>query len=272
MDQRYEMDLLLLAVKDKYGYDFTGYKYASLERRLSLYLNSSEKEHYSELIPDLLHDPGKFEILLNTLTINITEMFRDPPIYQVIRNDIIPWLATFPRINIWSAGCSSGQEAYSIAIILHESGLYSRTKIYGTDINSSILKTARNGIFKEADFKIYSKSYIDAGCKSSLSDYFYLNYGNSLIHDSVKSNISFFNHNLVTDDSFIEAQLIICSNVLIYFNTVLQNRVWNLFYNSLHSYGFLVLGNKEKIPEQMLGRMFEKISANLPVYRKVPRG
>jgi len=267
-----EIELLLQSIKEKYGYDFTEYKQASLQRRLSLFLETSGKQHFSELIPLLLHDNEMFRQLLNTLTINITEMFRDPAIYRYVCEKIIPVLASFPRINIWSAGCSTGQEAYSLGILLMEAGLKNRSHIFGTDINERIVNLAREGIYFDTDFENYSKNYLNSGGTQSLDNYVQFKYGKGIISTRVKENISFFNHNLATDGSFIEAQLIVCSNVLIYFNPNLQKKVWELFYHSLHNFGYLVLGIKEKIPETMLGKMFQKVSPQLPVYRKIPHG
>ena len=267
-----EIKLLLQAIKEAYGYDFSEYRIASLQRRLELYLASSGKEHLSELIYMILQDSAQFHSLLNTLTISITEMFRDPPLFKFIRDELIQKLATFPVINVWSAGCSTGLEAYSLAILFEEAGLYRRTQIYGTDINPRLLKEASAGIYPEDEFAAYSENYNKSGGSHSLSEYFHMNYRKGLINEKLKSHVSFFSHNLVTDSNFIEAQMIICSNVLIYFNQDLQRKVLNLFYNSLHNFGYLVLGMKERVPDAMLGKMFEKISPHLPVYQKVPHG
>ena len=264
-----EMKLFLQSVKDKYGYDFTEYKTASLQRRLSIFLSTSEKHSLTELLPVLLHDQTEFETLVNVLTINMTEMFRDPEVFRFIRENLIPTLATFPHINIWSAGSSTGQEAYSLAILLQEEGIYNRSHIYGTDINTPNITDAKKGIYFENDFREYSANYISSGGHHSLFDYCHINYGKGIITESIRKNVSFFKHNLVCDNSFIEAQMIMCSNVFIYFNETLQKRVLDLFYNSLHHSGFLILGIKEKVPEFMLGKKFEKISPKFPVYRKI---
>jgi len=264
-----EIKLLLQSVQEKYGYDFTNYKTGSVARRLDLFLASSGRKHLSELIPLVLHNPETFDLLLNTLTINVTGMFRDPAIFSFIREKIFPVLATFPRLNIWSAGCSSGQEAYSLAILLKEAGLYSQSRIYGTDINSNIINDAKEGIYAAREFADYSKNYVESGGKTSLSDYYHVRYGSGIISEGIRKNVSFFRHNLASESVFIEAQLIMCSNVLIYFNEILQKKVFDLFYNSLHGSGYLVLGIKEKVPSSLLNTRFEKISPDLPVYRKI---
>jgi len=263
-----EINLLLQAIKEAYGYDFTEYKMASLKRRLDLFLSSCAKEHISELIPLVLHNPDKFVLLVNSLTIGITEMFRDPPLYNFIRKEIVPELKTFPSVNIWGAGCSTGQEIYSLAILLFEEGLYSKSRIYGTDINPGFLAEASEGIYPQQNFAGYSTNYLNSGGKASLNNYIHVKYGKGIVDDSIRKNVSFFKHNLVSDQKFIEAQLIFCSNVLIYFNQELQKKVFRLFYDSLHSYGFLVLGPQERIPDHLLGYMFEKISPSLPIYKK----
>lgn len=267
-----EIRLLLEAVKEYYGYDFTGYKGASLKRRLDIFLSACHKEHFSELIPLVLHNPDKLRLLVNTLTIGITEMFRDPHEFRYIREKIVPELRSFPLINIWSAGCSTGQEPYSLSIMMKEAGLLNRSHLFGTDINQDLINSASEGIYSEEELALYSKNYLESGGSNSLSDYFHVRYGKGIINEDIRKHVSFFKHNLVTDQDFIECQLIMCSNVLIYFNKELQNKVWNLFYNSLHNFGYLILGKQEKLPDYMLGDRFKKVSLDLPIYKKVIRG
>jgi len=267
-----EIRLLLEAIKEHYRYDFTEYKSSSLRRRLDIFLSACQKQYFSELIPLVLHNPDKLRLLINTLTIGITEMFRDPPIFRFIVEKIIPSLRSFSLINIWSAGCSTGQEPFSLSILMKEAGLLNRSHVFGTDINQDFINAASEGIYSEEEFSLYSKNYVESGCPVSLSEYFHVRYGKGIVNDDIRKHVSFFKHNLVTDHDFVECQLIMCSNVLIYFNKELQNKAWNLFYNSLHNFGYLVLGKQEKLPDHMLVDRFKKVSDDLPIYQKAIHG
>jgi len=263
-----EIDHLLNWIKLEHGYDFLNYKKASLRRRLEFFLATQKKASLSEIFPLICENGSLLQALVATFSIHVTEMFRDPDIYRVIREKILPKLATFSQIKIWSAGCSSGLEPYSLAILLAEADLLRKSQIYATDISSDILDKAKDGIFEEKEYIQYSQNYYNSGGQTPFSEFFHFNRNHVIVADRLKKHISFFRHNLTSDTGFIEVQLIVCSNVMIYFNEILQKSVLRIFYDSLHNFGYLVLGSKEKVPESMSG-LFEKISHNLPVYKKV---
>ncbi len=242
-----EIDLLLDAILNRYGYDFRHYSSASIKRRIKHFLLGTDFKTVSELIPNLIHDKSLFESLLNSLTVTVTEMFRDPYVYRAFRNKIVPVLKTYPFIKIWHAGCATGEEVYSMAILLKEECLYERTQIYATDINQEALERAGKGIFNISSIKKYTDNYQKAGGKNPFSDYYHSDYDSVIMKSELKENILFSVHNLVTDSVFGEMNLILCRNVLIYFNKTLQDRVLELFHESLALNGFLCLGNKESI-------------------------
>ncbi len=235
------------AVYQRYGYDFRHYAKASIKRRIRNLLDCKKFRHLSEVIPRLLYDERYFEQVVFNFSITITEMFRDPNFYKTLREKVIPYLKTFPFIKIWHAGCATGEEVYSLAIILKEEGLYDRSTIFATDFNDATLKKANSGIYLLKHIKTYTANYQQAGGKESFSDYYYAEYDSVILDKSLKSRITFANHNLVTDNVFGEMHLIFCRNVLIYFDRSLQNRVLKLFRESLIHNGFLCLGNKETI-------------------------
>jgi len=225
---------------------------------------------------DALHNLGKiilkdeviFEKFVQELTINVTEMFRDPIFYKSLREKIVGRLATYPFIKIWIAGCASGEEVYSIAILLMEEDLLNRTVIYATDINQKVLQTAREGIYHMNEMQKYTQNYIKAGGKNSFSDYYMAKYGSVLLNKSLRQNIVFSVHNLAMDKSFNEFQLILCRNVLIYFNQALQNKAINLFYDSLCPFGFLALGNKESLLFSDKKKDFDEVDRHEKIYIK----
>lgn len=231
----------------RYGYDFTGYAEGSLTRRTVNFMNLHKIDSITHLEERLLADAGLFGQFVRSISVTVTEMFRDPLFYRVLRKDVLTRLATYPYIRVWVAGCATGEEAYSVAILLEEEKLLSRTVIYATDINSNSLELAREGVFSLDYMKQYTINYQRAGGKRSFSEYYLANYNFALLHKRLKKNIVFAGHNLATDHSFNEFHLILCRNVLIYFTPPLQNRVVNLFYDSLCPFGFLGLGNKESI-------------------------
>lgn len=264
-----ELDLLLQAVYLKYGYDFRNYSKAHLKRRINHRLRLSEMNTISELQSKVLWDQDFYRVFLQDLSINVTEMFRDPAFYLAFRKKVISDLKTYAHIKIWHAGCSTGEEVYSLAIILKEENLLSRVRIYATDINKSALETAKQGIYSKKEIELYSKNYLDAGGKGRLSDFYTSKYGSVLFDKSLSKNIVFADHNLVTDGVFAEVNLIFCRNVLIYFDKFLQNKVFHLFFNSLARRGFLCLGTKESLAFTDLENSFETIDESMKIYKKI---
>jgi len=264
-----EVTLLTDALKQRYGYDFSHYAQASLKRRIRHFLSKSNFGHISELIPRLLHDTQFFKSLVLTLSIPVTEMFRDPFVYKMLREKVVPYLKTYPFIKIWHAGCASGEEVYSIAILLKEEGLYDRAIIYATDINDETLEKARNGIYPIDRIKEYTVNYQRAGGRQSLSDHYHSKYDSAILDRALKKNIVFASHNLATDSIFGEMHLIICRNVMIYFDRVLQNRVLTLFGESLATRGFLCLGTKESLKFSDIEEDFRKVGNREKIYQRM---
>ncbi len=263
-----EIDLLLEAIFRKYGYDFRNYSKAHIKRRLLNRMSSSGLKSISEMQHEVLNGSNFFEVLLRDLSINVTEMFRDPSFYLAMRNDIIPILRTYPFFKVWHAGCSTGEEVYSFAVLLMEEGLYNRAQIYATDFNRDVLEIAKKGIYPIDRIKEFTSNYQAAGGRNSFSDYYMANY-NSVIYDqSLRKNLVFAEHNLVTDSVFAEVNLVICRNVLIYFNKDLQNRVVTLFNDSLVNGGFLGLGSKETLQFTDSADKFEVINQEEKIYKK----
>jgi chemotaxis protein methyltransferase CheR len=222
----------------------------------------------SEMQNKILWDKEFFMIFLQDLSINVTEMFRDPELYLIFRNKIIPDLSTYAHIKIWHAGCSTGEEVYSLAIILKEENILHKTQIYATDFNKRVLDLAKQGIYSKKEMALYSRNYIDSGGKGQLSDYYTSKYGSVIFDKSLAKNIVFADHNLVTDGVFAEVHLIFCRNVLIYFNKALQNRVLGLFNNSLTKRGVLCLGTKESLKFTEFENSFEILDKKNKIYKK----
>ena len=264
-----EIRLLLEGVYLHYGYDFREYAPASFKRRLRDFVRSEHLNSLSQLQDHILHDPACFERFIIALTVNVTAMFRDPSFYLAFRAKVVPMLKTYPFIRIWHAGCSTGEEVYSMAILLREEGIYDRCRIYATDLNESVLKRAKDGIFPLQFMQSYISNYVRAGGKSSLSEYYTANYDNALFRSSLKENMIFSQHNLVTDSSFNEFNVILCRNVLIYFNQVLQNRVHNLFYESLGLFGILGLGHKETMSYSPHEKHYQAVEEGEKLYRRI---
>jgi len=264
-----EMNLLLQAVYMKYGYDFRNYSKAHLKRRIHQRLQMSGMETISELQNKVLWDKTFFRTFLQDLSINVTEMFRDPEFYLTFRKKVVSDLKTYAHIKVWHAGCSTGEEVYSLAILLKEEGLLPKTRIYATDINKGVLETARQGIYSKKDMELYARNYTEAGGKGQLSDYYTSKYGSVLFDKSLSKNIVFADHNLVTDSVFAEVNLIFCRNVLIYFDKTLQNKVLHLFNNSLSKRGYLCLGTKESLKFTDLENSFASIDKKLKIYKKL---
>lgn len=263
-----EYKLLLEAIYLAYGYDFRSYSQASLRRRISHHLMMQHVDNISELQGSILRDRIAFSRLLNDLTINVTEMFRDPEFYRAFREKVVPVLKTHPFLKIWHAGCATGEEIYSMAILLQEEGLYDRSHIYATDIDKNVLEKAKKGIFAASSLKKYTQNYQKAGGKADFSDYYTARYDNVIMDAGLKRNVVFADHDLATDQVFGEMQVILCRNVVIYFNKSLQERVFRLFYDSLDMGGALCLGSKESLRFANCEGAFETIDANNKIYRK----
>jgi chemotaxis protein methyltransferase CheR len=253
---------LLESIRLVYGYDFTDYSEASLLRRVHKFMEARRIESITELGKAILRDDSLFQQFVQEVTVTVTEMFRDPSFYKSLRDKIKSRLATYPLLRVWIAGCATGEEVYSIAILLKEEGLLDRSIIYATDINQESLQKAREGILSMDRMTEYTANYVKSGGTGSFSDYYLAKYGGVLIEKSLRQGIVFAVHNLTTDRSFNEFQLILCRNVLIYFNQNLQSRVIDLFYESLCPFGILALGNKESLlfstKQKIFGEMDKK--------------
>lgn len=263
-----EVDVLLLGLHEKYGYDFTSYSRASLKRRLNRLMSLERFPSFAEMHFRLLEDASYLRRFVEEITVNVTDMFRDPTFFNYLREKIIPILATYPFIRIWVAGCASGEEAYSIAILIDEAKLLHKTLIYATDINPLVLERAKTGIFSLSLMKQYSENYILSGGKEEFSKYYIANYDRVIFKERLRNKIVFSSHNLVSDRSFNSFQLISCRNVLIYFQTSLQNRVFDLFDESLEPLGFLALGNKETLRFSSISDRYKQVDGNEKIWRK----
>ena len=264
-----EMKLLLKAVYDRYGYDFRDYARASLERRARMFSKKIGREYLSELIPLILRDELLFQRLVKEFSITVTELFRDPSSYKKIKEIVFPVLKTYPFVKIWHAGCATGEEVYSLAILLKEEGLYEKTTIYATDFNDEALETAKNGIYSIENMKQCTANYIAAGGSDVLSGYYFAKHDSVIFDKSLTKNILFANHNLVADKVFGEMNMIMCRNVLIYFNKELQNKVLNLFFESLVHGGFLCLSNKESLLFSEVENIFGITDMKEKIYKKL---
>jgi len=267
--ERIEIELLLEGIFRHYGFDFRSYAYASIRRRLWKRIEEEGLSSVSSLQEKVLHDPVMMEKLLLDLSINVTAMFRDPGFYVTFREHVVPLLRTYPFVRIWHAGCSTGEEVYSMAILLREEGLYDRARIYATDINEVVLQRAKAGIFPLERMQEYTDNYIKAGSKKSFSEYYTAKYGGALFDQTLTKNVVFSQHNLVTDRSFSEFNVILCRNVLIYFDKTLQSKVHSLFYDSLVMFGVLVLGSKETLRFMAHEECYQQIAPPEKIFRKV---
>ena len=264
----FEISSLLEAVFQKYGYDFRQYSQAHVRRRITNRMAMSGLADVSQMQTKILNDKLFAAHFLQDLSITVTEMFRDPRFYKSLRENVIPILKTYPFIKIWHAGCSTGEEAYSMAIIMQEEGLYERTTIYATDFNQQALNQAKEGIFSYAMIKEYTANYQLSGGLESFSNYYVSNYDNVIMNQSLKKNIVWANHNLVTDSVFAEVHLVLCRNVLIYFDANLQNKVQKIFYNSLINGGVLCLGSKESIRFTDLYDQYSELDKKHRIFKK----
>ena len=254
-----ELEYLIKDVYDLYGYDFSLYSRASFKRRVNRICLIDKFTSFAELRYTLINEPNYLKRFIEEVTVNVTEMFRDPYFFKELRENILPQLGTYPLIRIWIAGCSTGEEAYSVAILLKEAGLYHKSLIYATDINPSVLETARAGVFPISQMKTYSENYILSGGKKDFSDYYTANYDSARFDSSLKEKMILSTHNLVSDSSFNSFQLIVCRNVLIYFDKPLQERVFKLFDDSLENLGYLALGSKETLRFSSLATIYQQI-------------
>ncbi len=263
------LDTLLEAVFKNYGYDFRQYSQDSIWRRVRQRLQAERLESLPELQRRVLSDETSADALLRSLSINVTEMFRDPGFYVELRKQVMPLLASLPHIKVWHAGCATGEEVHSMAIMLREEGLYERSLLYATDFNNNVLDIAKKGILPLSQMRLNSSNYYAAGGKRSFSDYYYSNYDAALMERRLLKNTTFFHHNLVTDGPHAEVQMIVCRNVLIYFDRELQQRVFRLFCESLSVGGILCLGSHESLKLENSSARFENISNAHRIFRRV---
>lgn len=259
---------LIGLVKKIHGFDFSDYSKASLKRRLARVM-MLKKLGYYELKHAVINQPNFFQWFLEEITVNVTEMFRDPAFYKALHTQVLPYLSSFQHIRVWSAGCSSGEEVYSLAILLKEAGLNDKSFIYGTDINTEVLNEARKGIYSLRKIKSYAENYQMSDLPGSLTDHFTIMYDAASIHNELKQNTLFSVHNLISDNVFNEFQMISCRNVFIYFEADLQEKILGLFYNSLCPFGFLCLGSKETIRFPGFKNKFKVINSRANIYQKI---
>jgi chemotaxis protein methyltransferase CheR len=267
--EQLELQLLLEGIYRKYGFDFREYAPSSLKRRVWRRVHAEGTGSIAGLLERVLHDPDVMERRLLDLSINVTSMYRDPTFYAALREQVVPLLRTYPFTRVWVAGCSTGEEVYSLAILLHEEGLYERTRIYATDINETVLGRARQGVFPLDKMKEYTENYIRAGGRRSFSEYYLARYEGALFERRLTENVVWAPHNLVQDRAFNTFNLIFCRNVMIYFDRALQSRVHALFYDSLERLGILALGHKESIRFTGLEDRYEELDHLEKLYRKV---
>ncbi len=263
-----EVELIIEAIHRKYGYDFRGYSRASVKRRLKHRRSLTGLNTLTDVQREILYDPDFFHTLLQDMSINVTEMFRDPPFYKTLREVILPSFTDHELIKIWHAGCSTGEEVYSIAILLQELGMYDKSRIYATDFDTTVLHKAKEGIYPANLLQSYIKNYRKSGGIMSFADYYSANYELVMMDKSLKKNILFSDHNLVSDGVFGDMDLIVCRNVLIYFGRELQDRVFKLFCDSLHPGAYLCLGTKETIRVSRYSDMFENVVEGEKIYKK----
>jgi chemotaxis protein methyltransferase CheR len=263
-----EMEGILEILNHKFGYDFRDYAKASLLRRVNKFASENKISTAYDLEFFLLNTAGAFQLFLQEITVNVTELFRDPTYYAFLRNQVIPVLSSYPIIKIWHAGCSTGEEVFSMCILLHEAGLLNRTKIYATDINPQNIEKAKKGILPLRAMKDFTANYINAGGTHDFADYYTARYSHAIIHDVLRKSIIFSQHNLVVDQPFNEFQFISCRNVMIYFNRFLQDRVLQVFYDSLSSRGYLGIGLKETLAFSKVKGLFDTMDSQLKIYRR----
>ncbi|HEX7815632.1 CheR family methyltransferase [Dyella sp.] len=267
-----EIELFVRALQLRHGYDFSQYAPASLKRRITQLAHSQGMRNVSALIERVLYEPGFMSIVLEGLSVPVSEMFRDPAVFKTLRDQVFPVLASYPQINIWLAGVAHGQEVYSLAILLEEAGLYDRCQLYATDFNDAALWQAQEAIYPAREAQLWSRNYTAAGGRHTLADYYSARYELIKLDQRLRRNVTFANHNLVTDDVFCEAQLVLCRNVLIYFSDALQDRALGVFRDSLRRGGFLCLGSRESIDFAPSARGFAPVDAKFRIYQLAHKG
>jgi chemotaxis protein methyltransferase CheR len=265
--EEFELDTILELIDKCYGYNFKDYSRASIKRRIQNLASACNCKHISELIPKILYQDNFLDKFLKGMSVTVTDMFRDPWVFKIFKEKIIPQLRIHPQINIWHAGCATGEEVYSMAILLKEEGLLKYSRIYATDFNNHSLDIAKKGIYPLEKMQRYSKNYLDAGGKYSLSEYYDVKYDVAKFSRELTERITFSHHNMGVDQAFGEMNLIICRNVLIYFNKTLQNRVFTLFYDSLMPRGVLLLGDKESIDYSEINSKLTAVSSKARIYQ-----
>ena len=263
-----EADLLLEGIQRVYGYDFRDYAAASIRRRLAHWLAESPFETLSQAQSQLLRDPQLFVSLLRGLTVNVTEMFRDPAFFKAVRQQVVPFLKTYPHVKIWHAGCATGEEAYSMAILLNEEGMTGRYRMYATDIDDAVLATAAEGVVPLAEMQKFTRNYQKGGGTGSFANYYTARYGRAILSAELKKAIVFAPHNLTSDSEFGEMNMVLCRNVMIYFKAALKDRCLKLFDSSLLPGGFLCLGLKESLERKALAGNYEELVPQMRIYRK----
>ncbi len=263
-----EMQLLLEGIYRHYGFDFRNYSPPSLKRRIGNAIRLERVNNISALQEKVLHNPECMERFLYNISINVTSMFRDPSFFLFLRKKVLPILRTYPFLRIWHVGCSTGEEVYSMAILLQEEGLYHRSILYATDMNEIVLQKAKSGIYPLGLMQEYTQNYLQSGGEKYFSQYYTAAYDNAIFSSSLKENIVFSLHNLATDNCFNEFNVILCRNVLIYFNKTLQSRVHNLFYESLIRFGILGLGRQESLRFTPHEEKYEELAKSEKLYRK----
>jgi chemotaxis protein methyltransferase CheR len=264
-----ELTLLLEAIYQHYGYDFRQYVRASIRRRVWRRMLKEKLETISGLQERVLHDPACMDRLLNDLTISVTSMFRNPTAYIALRRKVVPLLRTYPFLRIWNAGCSTGEETYSLAILLREEGLADRVRIYATDINQAVLQRAKEGLFSLDRIGEYQQHYIRAGGRTPFSEYYNIEGNGARFDPTLVENVVFAQHNLVSDGSFNQFNFIVCRNVMIYFDSSLQDKVHDLFYRSLVRFGLLALGEDESIRFTRHADAYEELDGQEKLYQRI---
>lgn len=264
-----ELDILINTLFQLYGYDFTNYARASLKRRVNRLIVTDRFPSFAELLYKVKNDPGYLRHLVDELTVNVTDMFRDPATFKIIREQVLPVLATHPFIRIWHAGCATGEEVYSMAIMLQEANLLHKSLLYATDLNASVIENVEKGIFPMTWMKQYSENYIASGGRKDFSEYYTAKYDWAKFNDTLRSRIIGSTHNLVSDRSFNEFQVIFCRNVLIYFDKELQDKVFTLFDDSLEKLGFLILGTRENLRFSGVAKNFRQLENKEKIWRKI---
>ena len=264
-----EVSLLTEGVFRQYGLDFRNYSYASLRRRVRNTMVSEGLPTVTALLDRVLHDASAMERLLLQLSVNVTAMFRDPTFFRSFRENVVPLLRSHPFIRVWHVGCATGEEVYSMAILLEEEGLYDRARIYATDMNEAVLAEARKGIFPAGAMREYARNYELAGGRGALADYYTARYDFAILRQALRRNMVFAHHNLATDGSFNEFNVILCRNVMIYFDRTLQGRVHRLLYASLRRFGVLALGRKESLKGTAHEHDYAPVDRTEKIYRRI---